>query len=143
MSRIRILLCATLACSALAGGAIGAGQAQASASQKLYFEGSTDLLNPTTRPATLAQLKTLGVKALRVELNWTRSRPTPPARRSRTSKRKTPTATRGASTTLLAEAQKLGWQVLLTVTAPAPSWATAITKLPTPTRPDDSTSRNS
>ena len=70
MSRIRILLCASLACSALASGAIGAGQAQASTGQKTYFEGSTDLLNPTTRPATLAQLKTLGVKALRVELNW-------------------------------------------------------------------------
>ena len=74
MSRIRILLCASLACSALVSGAIGAGQAQASTSQKLYFEGSTDLLNPTTRPATLAQLQTLGVKALRVELNWYCSR---------------------------------------------------------------------
>ena len=45
MSRIRILLCASLACSAFACGAIGAGQAQASAGQKLYFEGSTDLLD--------------------------------------------------------------------------------------------------
>ena len=56
MSRIRILLTVSL-CSALACGAIGAGSAQASTSQKLYFEGSTDLLNPITRPATLAQLQ--------------------------------------------------------------------------------------
>jgi hypothetical protein len=138
MSRIRILLCATLASSALASGAIGAGQAQASTNQKLYFEGSTDLLNPSTRPATLAQLKTLGVKALRVELNWYTVAPDPTSVTKPNFEAENPNSYAwGQYDFLLAEAQKLGWQVLLTVTAPAPSWATANHKAPYTYRPDD------
>ncbi len=38
---------------------------------------------------------------------------------------------------LIAEAKRLGWQVLLTVTAPVPSWATANKKAPYTYRPDD------
>jgi hypothetical protein len=137
MSRIRILLCASLACSALACGAIGAGQAQASASQKTYFEGSTDLLNPTTRPATLAQLKTLGVKALRVELSWYTVAPAPTSATKPSFEATNPASYNwGQYDILLAEAQKLGWQVLLTVTAPAPNWATANHKAPYTYRPD-------
>lgn len=137
MSRIRILLCASLACSALACGAIGAGQAQASGSQKTYFEGSTDLLNPTTRPATLAQLKTLGVKALRVELNWYTVAPAPTSATKPSFEATNPASYNwGQYDILLAEAQKLGWQVLLTVTAPAPNWATANHKAPYTYRPD-------
>jgi hypothetical protein len=137
MSRIRILLCASLACSALASGAIGAGQAQASAGQKLYFEGSTDLLNPTTRPATLAQLQTLGVKALRVELNWYTVAPAPTSATKPSFEATNPASYNwGQYDILLAEAKRLGWQVLLTVTAPAPSWATANHKAPYTYRPD-------
>jgi hypothetical protein len=137
MSRIRILLCATLACSALTCGAIGAGQAQASTGQKTYFEGSTDLLNPTTRPATLAQLKTLGVKALRVELNWYTVAPAPASATKPNFEATNPASYAwGQYDVLLAEAQKLGWQVLLTVTAPAPNWATANHKAPYTYRPD-------
>ena len=77
MSRIRILLCALLACSALACGTVGASQAQASTSQKLYFEAPADLLNPSTRPHALVQLQALGVRALRVELNWYSVAPDP------------------------------------------------------------------
>ena len=43
----------------------------------------------------------------------------------------------GPYATLLAEAKQLGWPVLLTVTAPAPRWATANLKAPYITRPDD------
>ena len=57
---------------------------------------------------------------------------------SRTSKPTNPAATTGASTTpLLAEAQRLDWQVLLTVTSPVPRWATSNKKAPYVTRPDD------
>src|ERR1700691_5424382 len=70
MSRIRILLCALLACSALLSATLGASQALASANQKLYFEAPMDLLNPSTRPHALVQLQELGVHALRIELNW-------------------------------------------------------------------------
>jgi hypothetical protein len=138
MSRIRILLCATLACSALASGAIGAGQAQASRSQKLYFEGSTDLLSPVTRPATLAQLKTLGVKALRVELSWYTVAPAPTSATKPSFEATNPgNYNWGQYDILIAEARRLGWQVLLTVTAPAPRWATANKKAPYTNRPDD------
>ncbi len=137
MSRIRILLCASLACSALASGAIGAGQAQASTNQKLYFEGSTDLLNPITRPATLAQLQTLGVKALRVELSWYEVAPAPTSATKPSFEATNPgNYNWGQYDALLAEAKRLGWQVLLTVTAPAPSWATANHKAPYTYRPD-------
>jgi hypothetical protein len=137
MSRIRILLCASLACSAFACGTIGASQAQASTSQKLYFEGSTDLLSPITRPATLAQLKTLGVKALRVELSWYEVAPAPTSATKPSFEATNPASYNwGQYDILLAEAQKLGWQVLLTVTAPAPSWATANHQAPYTYRPD-------
>jgi len=136
MSRIRILLTVSLI-SAIACGAIGAGSAQASTSQKLYFEGSTDLLNPITRPATLAQLKTLGVKALRVELSWYEVAPAPTSATKPSFEATNPASYNwGQYDMLLAEAQKLGWQVLLTVTAPAPSWATANHKAPYTYRPD-------
>jgi hypothetical protein len=136
MSRIRILLTVSLI-SAIACGAIGAGSAQASTSQKLYFEGSTDLLNPITRPATLAQLKTLGVKALRVELNWYTVAPAPTSATKPSFEATNPASYNwGQYDILLAEAQKLGWQVLLTVTAPAPNWATANHKAPYTYRPD-------
>jgi hypothetical protein len=138
MSRIRILLCASLACSALASGAIGAAQAQASTTQKLYFEGSTDLLEPTTRPAVLAQLQTLGVKALRVELNWYSVAPAAASATKPNFEATNPASYNwGQYEILLAEAKRLGWQVLLTVTAPVPNWATANHKAPYTYRPDD------
>jgi hypothetical protein len=137
MSRIRILLCASLASLALASGAIGAGQAQASTNQKLYFEGSTDLLEPSTRPAALVALQTLGVKALRVELNWYSVAPAPTSATKPSFEATNPgNYNWGQYDALLAEAKRLGWQVLLTVTAPAPSWATANHKAPYTYRPD-------
>jgi hypothetical protein len=138
MSRISPLLCASLACSALALGALGAGQALASPSQKVYFEGSTDLLNPATRPAALVQLQTRGVKALRVELSWYSVAPAPTSAVKPSFEATNPASYAwGQYDVLLAEAQRLGWQVLLTVTAPAPSWATANHKAPYTMRPDD------
>jgi hypothetical protein len=137
MSRIRILLCATLA-AAIAGGAIGAGPAQASTSQKLYFEGSSDLLEPSTRPAALVALQTLGVKALRVELNWYSVAPAPTSATKPSFEATNPgNYNWGQYDVLLAEAQRLRWQVLLTVTAPVPRWATANKKAPYTNRPDD------
>jgi hypothetical protein len=134
-SRIRILSCALLACSALA---CGATQAQASTSQKLYFEGSTDLLNPTTRPGALVQLQTLGVKALRVELNWYSVAPAPTSSTKPSFEAANPgNYNWGQYAILLAEAQRLHWEVLLTVTSPVPSWATSNHKAPYTTRPDD------
>jgi len=136
MSRIRILLTVSLI-SAFACGAIGAGTVQASPSQKLYFEGSSDLLEPATRPAALVQLQTLGVKALRVELNWYSVAPAPTSATKPSFEATNPgNYNWGQYDVLLSEAKRLGWQVLLTVTAPAPSWATANHKAPYTYRPD-------
>ncbi|HZL49159.1 MAG TPA: hypothetical protein VFC30_09120 [Solirubrobacteraceae bacterium] len=138
MSRIRILLCALLACSALTFGTLGASQAQASTGQKLYFEAPTDLLNPVTRPQALVQLQALGVRALRVELNWYSVAPDPNSAKAPSFDATNPGSYAwGQYDALLAAAHQLGWSVLLTVTSPAPSWATSNHKAPYITRPDD------
>jgi hypothetical protein len=135
MSRIRILLCALFVCSAFA---VGASQALASTSQKLYFEASADLLNPSTRPHALVQLQTLGVRALRVELNWYTVAPSPTSATKPSFDATNPANYNwGQYDALLTAAQQLHWQVLLTVTSPAPSWATSNHKVPYITRPDD------
>jgi hypothetical protein len=137
MSRIRVLLCTVLA-SALAAGAVGASQALASHNEITYFEGSTDLLGPKTREHAIAQLQSLGVKALRVELYWFDVAPSP-----KSSSRPNFDATNpanynwGAYDWLLGKARELHWPVLLTVTSPAPRWATSNRKAPYVTRPDD------
>jgi hypothetical protein len=137
MSRIRILFCVFVACSTFGVSALGASQASASHSQTLFFEGSTDLLNPTTRDHALTQLKALGVRALRVELNWYNV-----SKSANSETRPSFDATDPASyewgqyDALLADAQQLHWPVLLTVTSPVPRWATSNHKAPYITRPD-------
>jgi len=136
MPRIRTLLIA-LALSIPALGATGAPQALASHEQVTYFEGSTDLLNASTRPHAIAQLKTLGVKALRVELYWDEVAPSPTSATRPSFEATNPASYHwGPYAELLAEAQRLKWQVLLTVTSPVPRWATSNHKAPYITRPD-------
>ncbi len=136
MPRTRKLLF-TLAAALLLTGIAGAGEAAASHSEVTYFEASDLLLSSPTRPHAIAQLQHLGVKALRVELYWNAVAPGPAS-----AKRPNFEATNPASydwgeyDPLLAEAQRLHWQVLLTVTAPVPRWATSNGKAPYITRPD-------
>jgi hypothetical protein len=128
----------TLLCSAILFGGAGAGQALASHSQTTFFEGSQDLLESSTRPKTIAQLQALGVKALRVELNWADVAP-----QSNSATKPSFDATNpglyawGEYDALIAEAQRLHWSVLLTITSPVPRWATSNKKAPYVTRPDD------
>ena len=132
---IRRLLCPLLAWAALAATA-GAVPALASHGQVTYFEGSNILLSPAKRPHALAQLRSLGVRALRVELYWHDVAPG-----ANSAARPRFDATNPASynwsryDALLAEAQRLHWEVLLTVTSPVPRWATADRKAPYVTRP--------
>jgi hypothetical protein len=135
MCRFRIFLC-TLVASALAAGAPGAGQALASHGQGTYFEGSNILLNPHKRPHALAQLRSLGVSALRVELYWHNVAPRPNSA-SRPNFDATNPANYGWGQydLLLGEAQRLHWPVLLTVTSPVPRWATSNRRAPYITRP--------
>jgi Cellulase (glycosyl hydrolase family 5) len=136
MPRIQKLLPTIFVC-ALAAGALGAAPALASHSQSTYFEGSSDLLSPRTRPHALTQMQSLGVKALRIELNWFNVAP------GQTSTSKPPLDTTnpanyawGEYDALIAEAQRLHWKVLLTLTSPVPRWATSNKKAPYVTKPD-------
>jgi len=137
MFRFRVFL-STLLLSALAAGAPGAGQALASHGQTTFFEASSTLLNSPKRPHALAQLQSLGVKALRVELYWHNVAPgANSASRPHFDQTNPASYSWGAYDLLLAEAQRLHWQVLLTVTSPAPRWATSNRKAPYITRPDN------
>jgi Cellulase (glycosyl hydrolase family 5) len=136
MLKIRTLLLSLLACALLAG-SFGAVQALASQGQTTYFEGSALLLNPVTRHHAIEQLQHLGVKALRVELKWSEVAPGPTSTTKPNFEASNPGSYNwGAYATLLAEAKQLGWPVLLTVTAPAPRWATSNHQAPYITRPD-------
>jgi len=112
--------------------------ALASHSEAVYFEGSTDLLNPVTRPHAIAQLQSLGVKALRVELSWY---DVAPGQKSAAKPAFDPTNPAsyswGEYDALISEAQRLHWKVLLTVTSPVPRWATSNKAAPYVTSPDD------
>jgi hypothetical protein len=85
------------------------------------LRGSDLLLSPATRPHALAQLQHLGVKALRVELYWSDVAPSPTsATRPKFEATNPASYNWGQYDALLAEAQRLHWQVLLTVTSPVP-----------------------
>ncbi|HTU78011.1 MAG TPA: cellulase family glycosylhydrolase [Solirubrobacteraceae bacterium] len=136
MPRIRILLLSLLAGSLLAGSA-GAAQALASHGQITYFEASEDLLSPSTRAHTIAQLKYEGVNALRIELYWESVAPGANSATKPDFEATSPAAYHwGQYPAVLAEAKRLGWQVLLTVTSPVPRWATSNGTAPYVTRPD-------
>jgi hypothetical protein len=137
MPRIRSLLI-SLAASALLAGSAGAAQALASQGQTTYFEASALLLSPVTRHHTIEQLQHLGVKALRVELKWYEVAPGANSATKPSFEAANPNSgyNWGAYATLLAEAKQLGWPVLLTVTGPAPRWATANHQAPYIFRPE-------
>lgn len=136
MPRIRKLLISTLACVVLAGSA-GAAQALASHGQLTYFEASSLLLKANTRQHTIEQLKYLGVKALRIELKWSEVAPAATSAARPSFQATNPVSYDwGNYGTLLPEIKQLGWPVLLTITGPAPRWATANGKSPYVTRPD-------
>jgi hypothetical protein len=125
MFRIRTLIC-TLALCLLVAGAAAAPAALASHNEAVYFEGSTVLLNPKLREKTVAQLQHLGVSALRVELYWVDVAPSPKsATRPAFDATNPANYNWGGYDWLLAKAQQLHWQVLLTVTGPVPKWATS------------------
>jgi hypothetical protein len=126
MSRFRTLLIPTLAAILL--GAIGVPSAGASSRETVFFEAPRDLIGvtPAARANTFVKLQSLGVRALRVELSWHSVAPAPDS-----SRRPTFDATQPGNYNweaydgLLAEAQRLRWPVLLTVTSPVPRWASA------------------
>jgi hypothetical protein len=136
MPRFPKQLLTLLAC-ALAAAALAAPTALASHSQPSFFEGSTELLSAKTRPHALAQMQALGVKALRVELNWYDVAPSPSSATKPPFEAINPGLYAwGEYDKLISEAQAKGWKVLLTVTSPVPRWATSNKKAPYVTKPD-------
>ena len=138
-TKLRVLPVLWLACATLCLAILGASPAFASHSQAMFFEAPSDLVEvtPAVRAKALVQLQSLGVKALRVELAWHTVAPGPDS-----AVRPSFDATNpgnydwSAYDGLLAEAQRLRWPVLLTVTSPVPKWASAGHK-DLVTRPDD------
>jgi len=137
MSFFRKALITTLA-SCLLGGFASAGQALASHSQSTFFEGSAELLEPSTRAHAIEQMQYLGVNSLRVELQWAEVAPGADSVARPAFDATNPASySWGNYDALIAEAGRLHWSVLLTVTAPAPRWATSNRQAPYITRPDD------
>jgi hypothetical protein len=136
MFRIPKLFLTLLIC-AIAASALAAPAALASHAQTTFFEGSQDLLSAKTRPHAIAQMRALGVKALRVELSWYNVAPRPSSATKPAFEATNPGLYGwGEYDALLAEAQRLKWKVLLTVTSPVPRWATSNKKAPYVTKPD-------
>lgn len=132
--KIRLLVVVAAACAALAAGAPA--PALASHAQTVFFEAPHDLLS-SARHASFLKLQRLGVKALRLELHWHDVAPAANSTRRPKFDATNPASYRwGGYDAVLEEAARLKWQVLLTVTAPAPKWATAGHK-DLITRPDD------
>ena len=82
-------------------------------------------------------MQTLGVKALRVELYWADVAPGADSATKPGFDATNPGSYAwGEYDALIAEAQRLHWKVLLTVTSPVPRWATSNKKAPYVTDPD-------
>jgi hypothetical protein len=127
-SKIRRLPIVALASAALIACALSAAPAYASHNQAMFFEAPSQLVEvtPAQRAKTLAQLQTLGVKALRVELYWANVAPGAHSTKKPSFEATNPGSYNwGDYDPLLAEAKRLKWPVLLTVTSPVPEWATA------------------
>ena len=115
-----------LLCCLAIGALVGAPQAQASHNETVYFEGSSVLLNGKLREGAIAQMRHLGVKAIRVVLYWNQVAPSPKSANRPHFEASNPTSYDwGGYDWVLAKAKELGWPVLLTVSGPVPKWATS------------------
>ena len=106
---------------------MGTSAALARPGETVFFEAPGDLLGvPADHQAkVLAQLATLGVRALRVTLYWRDVAPHPNHRHRPSFDQANPKAYDwGGYDTLIAEAVAMHWTVLLTVSGPVPNWAT-------------------
>lgn len=139
MLRLRVLLCALLACTSLSAATLGAAApALASQRQVTYLQAPEELLNPATRPAAIKQMQWLGVSAIRLELAWGFTAPGYNSKTKPNFEAKDPASYDwGQYDAVIAEAKRLKWQVLLTISSPVPRWATANKQAPYVTRPDD------
>ena len=106
---------------------VAAPAAFASHGETVFFEAPGELIGvPAGHQArVLAQLGSMGVRALRVTLYWRDVAPYPNHRQRPSFDQANPKAYHwGSYDTLIAEAVALHWTVLLTVSGPVPNWAT-------------------
>ena len=137
MLKNKLPLLPALICALALGVLAAPAPALASHNQAVYFEAPNGLLNPSTRVKTFTQMQSLGVKALRVELSWYEVAPSPTSATKPSFEATNPESYNwSVYDPVLAEAQKLGWPVLLTVTSPVPRWATSNHKAPYITSPN-------
>ncbi|MGH2832278.1 MAG: hypothetical protein ACRDK2_05845 [Solirubrobacteraceae bacterium] len=107
----------------------GPAPALASHTQITFFEPEPNLLNPATRRSTFAQMKTLGVSALRIVLKWHEVAPDANSPHRPHFNAKSPfNYDWELYDPMVNEALRLKWRVLVTVSSPVPKWATAAHK---------------
>lgn len=138
MPRIRTFMLALIATMLAAGaGALDAGPALASHGQIQFFEAPSQLIDPVTRPEAIEQMQHLGVKGVRIELSWNAVSPGRESAKRPNFNATEPSAYEwGAYDSLIEEVHALRWQILLTISPPAPRWATSNGVAPYVTRPD-------
>ena len=105
---------------------LAAAPASARSSQALYFDAPNELKYPESRGPALAELESLGVRALRVVLYWNDVAPQPDA----TTKPSVDASDPGSYDWkhydgIMAAARERGWPVLLTPSGPVPRWASS------------------
>ena len=99
--------------------------ASASTKQEVTFEAPRDLLNASKRSQTFDEIAAFGVRSLRVVLYWRDVAPNAESRIRPKADLADPASYDWAKyQPILDEAQSRGFRVLLTVTSPAPTWAT-------------------
>jgi hypothetical protein len=105
---------------------VAVGRASASAGAPMYFDTGRAGIDDATRERTLARLDALGVRAIRMSLPWAAVAPDPRARTKPAFTATEPNAYNwGGYGRLVDAAHARGWRVLITFSAPVPTWATA------------------
>ncbi len=104
----------------------------------MYFESPRDLKDPTTLQSALADMDSLGVRAVRQVLYWRDVAPDPATSTKPDFDTTDPAAYNWGVYDAIVDAVKArGWRLLLTVSGPVPRWATEDRKDQV-TRPDAS-----
>ncbi|MGI8557274.1 MAG: hypothetical protein ACR2ND_03025 [Solirubrobacteraceae bacterium] len=118
-------LLALLLCALTSTAVLGVAPALGAHDQRVLFEAPPDLLSAQRRPGALAQLDSLGVRAIRVVLLWRDVAPASNAAVKPAFDATDPAAYDwGQYDAVMQAAAVRGWQVLLTVSGPVPRWAT-------------------
>jgi hypothetical protein len=126
--RHRTLLVIVMLCAVL----LPASIASASSRQFTTVEAPSELLYGGSPDAALDTIQGLGATAIRVQLNWSQVAPSPDARRAASFNATDPNAYPAGAwarwDAAIDGARARGLKVYLTITGPAPHWATAAKK---------------